>query len=64
MHTGSGFVGIVGTPGARDFTALGDPMNLAAHLAAQAAAGEVLVTEETAASAELPTEALDTATSP
>jgi adenylate cyclase len=59
VHTGRGFVGIVGTPGARDFTALGDPMNLAAHLAAQAAAGEILVTEETAASAELPTGGLE-----
>jgi adenylate cyclase len=45
VHTGSAFVGLVGTHDARDFTALGDPMNIAAHLASQAAAGEILVTE-------------------
>jgi adenylate cyclase len=44
VHTGPAFVGIVGSQDARDFTALGDPMNIAAHLAAKAAAGEILVT--------------------
>jgi adenylate cyclase len=44
VHTGPAFVGIVGNQGARDFTALGDPMNIAAHLASKAAAGEILVT--------------------
>jgi adenylate cyclase len=44
VHTGSAFVGIVGRQDARDFTALGDPMNIAAHLAAKATAGEILVT--------------------
>jgi adenylate cyclase len=45
VHTGRAFVGIVGTSDAPDFTALGDPMNIAAHLAAQAGAGEILVTD-------------------
>jgi adenylate cyclase len=45
VHTGTAFVGIVGSPGSSDFTALGDPMNLTAHLASQAAIGEILVTE-------------------
>lgn len=45
VHTGPAFVGIVGNQSARDFTALGDPMNIAAHLASKAAAGEVLVTK-------------------
>jgi len=45
VHSGSAFVGVVGSQDARDFTALGDPMNVAAHLASQAAAGEILVTE-------------------
>lgn len=45
VHTGVAFVGVVGNQDARDFTALGDPMNIAAHLAAQAAAGEILVTQ-------------------
>jgi adenylate cyclase len=44
VHTGPAFVGIVGQRGARDFTALGDPMNVAAHLASKARAGELLVT--------------------
>lgn len=46
VHTGSAFVGIVGGHDSRDFTALGDPMNIAAHLASQAAAGEILVTQQ------------------
>ena len=41
---GTAFVGIVGSKDASDFTALGDPVNIAAHLASQAAAGEILVT--------------------
>jgi adenylate cyclase len=45
VHTGSAFVGMVGGHDSRDFTALGDPMNIAAHLASQAAAGEILVTQ-------------------
>jgi adenylate cyclase len=45
VNTGTAFVGIVGSRGSSDFTALGDPMNLTAHLASQAAIGEVLVTE-------------------
>ena len=37
---------MVGTPGAvMDFTALGDSMNIAARLASNAAAGEILVSD-------------------
>ena len=43
VHTGTAFVGIVASGGVGDFTALGDPVNLAAHLASSAAAGEILV---------------------
>jgi adenylate cyclase len=53
VHTGTAFVGMVGTKGSSDFTALGDPVNIAAHLAAQAAIGEVLVTREAAEAADL-----------
>jgi adenylate cyclase len=53
VHTGQAFVGMVGTHDARDFTALGDPMNVAAHMAAQAGAGELLVTEPVAERASL-----------
>ena len=45
VHTGKAFVGIVGSGESSDFTALGDPVNIAAHLASQAAVGEVLVTD-------------------
>ena len=45
VHTGSAFVGIVGESEASDFTALGDPVNIAAHLASAAAVGEVLLTD-------------------
>lgn len=49
VHTGVAFVGIVGSKEALDFTALGDPVNIAAHLASQAAGGEILFTDEVAA---------------
>ncbi|MGH3242915.1 MAG: adenylate/guanylate cyclase domain-containing protein [Spirillospora sp.] len=53
VHMGSAFVGIVGSDGASDFTALGDPVNIAAHLASQAGIGEILVTDDAAAGAGL-----------
>lgn len=59
VHTGITFVGMVGSQGASEFTALGDPVNIAAHLASQASIGEVLVTSEAAASAALPNEGLE-----
>jgi adenylate cyclase len=60
VHRGPAFVGIVASADSNaDFTALGDPMNLAAHLASQAAIGEVLVTDDAAAAASLATEALE-----
>ena len=51
IHTGTAFVGVVGTKASSDFTALGDPVNIAAHLASQAAAGEILVTHPAAEAA-------------
>jgi adenylate cyclase len=59
VHTGVAFVGIVGMKGASDFTALGDPVNIAAHLASQAAAGEILVTDATARAAEMTHDGLE-----
>jgi class 3 adenylate cyclase len=60
VHTGTAFVGIVGsTDGNGDFTALGDPVNIAAHLASQAAIGEVLVTVDAARAAAMATEGLE-----
>jgi len=52
VHTGPSFVGFVSRGLNSEFTALGDTINVAAHLAAQAKAGEILVTEEVAASLE------------
>jgi adenylate cyclase len=45
IHTGPAFVGVVGGPeGApRDFTALGDNVNITARLASEAGPGEVLI---------------------
>lgn len=59
VHTGTAFVGIVGSRGSSDFTALGDPMNLTAHLASQAAVGEILVTEAAMRSAVRPLDGLE-----
>jgi adenylate cyclase len=53
VHTGSAFVGIVGKNESSDFTALGDPVNIAAHLASQAAIGELLLTDPVAEGAGL-----------
>jgi adenylate cyclase len=44
VHCGPAYVGNVGTEFAVDFTALGETVNLAAHLQAAAAPGELLVT--------------------
>jgi adenylate cyclase len=59
VHTGPAFVGIVGSNESSDFTALGDPVNIAAHLASQAAIGEVLLSEQVAAGAGLLDAALE-----
>ncbi|HET9672809.1 MAG TPA: adenylate/guanylate cyclase domain-containing protein [Actinomycetota bacterium] len=46
VHTGPSFVGFVPRGLDSEFTALGNTVNVAAHLAAQAKAGEILITEE------------------
>ncbi|MGH2626855.1 MAG: adenylate/guanylate cyclase domain-containing protein, partial [Anaerolineales bacterium] len=48
IHTGPAFVGVVGGPeegSPKDFTALGDHVNIAARLASQAGAGEILISD-------------------
>jgi adenylate cyclase len=50
VHTGTAFVGYVSRGEASEFTALGDTINVTAHLAAQARAGEILITDAVAAS--------------
>jgi len=60
VHTGAAFVGIVSSAeGTSDFTTLGDAVNVAAHLASQAAIGEVLVTDPAAEAASMRTEGLE-----
>ena len=52
VHTGTAFVGAVGTVGGMtDIVALGDDVNVAARLAAQAGPGEVIVSEAACAAA-------------
>jgi adenylate cyclase len=47
VHTGTAYVGAVGSSNTvTDFTALGDAVNITARLAAAAAAGEVLISDE------------------
>jgi adenylate cyclase len=58
VHTGTSFVGSVGEGDARDFTALGDTVNTAARLTGLAGAGEVLISTEAAAAANLETTGL------
>lgn len=61
VHTGTAYYGAVGQSGGMvDITALGDNVNVAARLASSAAAGEVLITRETLASAGLDPAGLET----
>ena len=54
IHTGVAFVGAVGTSdGMVDVTALGDAVNVAARLASQAKAGEILLSEKTIETAQV-----------
>jgi adenylate cyclase len=59
VHTGVAFVGSVGEGDAFDFTALGDPVNTAARLAAFAGVGEILVSTQAAKAGGLDTAGLE-----
>ncbi|MGH3113919.1 MAG: adenylate/guanylate cyclase domain-containing protein, partial [Gaiellaceae bacterium] len=59
IHTGRSFVGTVGEGDARDFTALGDTVNMAARLTGIAGAGEILISAEAAAAGGLETTGLE-----
>jgi adenylate cyclase len=59
VHTGTAFVGAVGEGDALDFTALGDTVNTTARLSDRAAAGEILISAEAAAAADLDTPGLE-----
>jgi adenylate cyclase len=60
VHTGVAYVGTVGEGDALDFTALGDAVNTAARLAAEAGPGEILISDATASAAQLDTAGLET----
>ncbi len=60
VHTGTAYVGTVFSRGAiSDFTALGDAVNVTAHLCSQAGVGEILVTEAAITPAGIPIEGLE-----
>ena len=59
INMGVAYVGAVGPAEHVEFTALGDPVNVAARLASAAGGGELLVTEATAAAAAWPTDGLE-----
>ena len=60
VHSGIAFAGSVGTKdGMSEFAALGDAMNVGARLCSQAAAGEIIVSEEACQEAGLNTEGLE-----
>ncbi len=59
IHTGVSFVGYVGEGDALDFTAVGDTVNTAARLTAAAGPGEIVISDEAAAAAQLDTAGLE-----
>jgi adenylate cyclase len=60
VHTGTAYVGTVFSRGEiSQFTALGDSVNVTAHLCAQAGVGEILLTDTAASSAGLSVERLE-----
>jgi adenylate cyclase len=59
VHTGVAFVGMVSRGTSSDFTAFGDAINVAAHVAAQAASGEILITDPAAAAAGIALDGLE-----
>jgi len=62
VHTGVPYVGRVGEGDACDFTAVGDPVNTTARLAASAGAGEILVSSGAAQASGLDTSGLEVRT--
>lgn len=60
VHTGPAWVGFVGgVDEVRDFTALGDAVNVAARLGSEAGPGEILMSAATATAADVTTDGLE-----
>jgi adenylate cyclase len=57
IHSGLAYVGIIGSAQDRDFSALGDVVNVAARLGSEAKAGELLVSVEAARAAAVASDA-------
>jgi adenylate cyclase len=57
IHSGVAYVGIVGSAQDRDFSALGDVVNVAARLGSEANAGELLVSSDAARAAAVASDA-------
>jgi adenylate cyclase len=61
IHTGLAYVGAVGAPdGVTEIAVLGSAANLCARLSSKAAAGEILISEESVKSGDLDVEGLET----
>ncbi len=59
VHTGSPFIGAVGSADVTAITAIGDPMNTTARLASAAGVGEILVSEAASKAAHADTSGLE-----
>lgn len=59
VHTGEAYVGVVGDPGARDFTILWDVANTVARLSSAAARGELAMSDAVAVAAGVSTADMD-----
>lgn len=58
VHTGIGYVGVMGDPGSYDFTVQGDVANTAARLGSSAGTGELIMSDEIVAASKLSTTGL------
>ena len=59
VHTGTAWVGVVGETGTHDFTVLGDVPNTVARLGSAGAGGELFMSEDVVAAAELDTSGME-----
>ncbi len=59
VNTGTTFVGMVSSGSGHEFTAFGDPINVASHLAAAAGAGEILTTAATLTAARIAADGME-----
>ena len=58
VHTGIGYVGVIGNPGSYDFTVQGDVANTTARLGSAAGNGDLILSDSVVSQAQLPTDGL------